>query len=191
MVLLCMVIISTFKACKTNGWVGMWWKLAKCWVSQGGSPVRGLSLSASDKLRVTILDFAGHKGSVFPLTMFTTVYFLEKCVVRVCVVLCGSWGLCHGEMFVTTVCMWAYVGYFVPYAKLWGSAWAVTSLYQLISVNMKQKVRSALKLRSLSHGNTSRQAVRWTFIETNSTKKLHCWRISQLSAHKFLHKALG
>ncbi len=44
-----------------------------------GCQLRGLALSASDKLRVTALDFAGHKGSVFPLgTLQATLYFLES-----------------------------------------------------------------------------------------------------------------
>lgn len=44
-----------------------------------GCQLRGLALSASDKLRVTTLDFAGQRGSVFPLDMqHGTVYFLER-----------------------------------------------------------------------------------------------------------------
>lgn len=33
-----------------------------------GCQLRGLALTASDKLRVTTLDFPGYKGSVFPLS---------------------------------------------------------------------------------------------------------------------------
>lgn len=44
-----------------------------------GCQLRGLALSASDKLRVTTLDFAGHKGSVFPLDqLHSALYFLES-----------------------------------------------------------------------------------------------------------------
>lgn len=42
-----------------------------------GRQLRRLVLSASDKLRVTTLDSAGHKGSVFPQTVLHgTLHFL-------------------------------------------------------------------------------------------------------------------
>lgn len=48
-----------------------------CWPSAeppSGLPAqRLLALSASDKLRVTTLDFTGQKGSVFPLATWHTV----------------------------------------------------------------------------------------------------------------------
>lgn len=54
---------------------------------QRGCKLRGLALSASDKLRVTTLDSAKHKGSVFSLAMHDAL--LKHTVLP------GVWE-CHG-----------------------------------------------------------------------------------------------